>query len=222
MGEVIWFHDVRHPLNRSRRVARFHTPAALRELLACDDQAAFAKLDGLPYHSLLRPYQIEAHEAVENAIRHHRRKMLVAMATGTGKTLTTVSQVHRLMKAGVAKRILFLVDRRALAAQAVRAFASYEAEPGLKFNKIYEVYSQRFQKDDIEDGGFDPNVLPNSYLDGLLVGQTRRVPGTTTWWTPLRTGRARRSWPAPLSPACRRRPSCLSTRSRWLSNGGTD
>ena len=29
-GEVIWFHDVRHPLNRSRRVADFHTPAALR------------------------------------------------------------------------------------------------------------------------------------------------------------------------------------------------
>jgi type I restriction enzyme R subunit len=36
-----------------------------------------------------------------------------------------------------------------LAAQAVRAFASFEAEPGLKFDKIYEVYSQRFFKDDL-------------------------------------------------------------------------
>ena len=45
------------------------------------------------------------------------------------------------MKSGVARRVLFLVDRRALAAQAVRAFASFEAEPGLKFDKIYEVYS---------------------------------------------------------------------------------
>ena len=44
--------------------------------------------------------------------------MLVAMATGTGKTYTFVSQVHRLMKAGVARRVLFLVGRRALAAQA--------------------------------------------------------------------------------------------------------
>jgi type I restriction enzyme R subunit len=35
-GEVIWFHDVRHPLSRSRRVARFHTPAALAELLERD------------------------------------------------------------------------------------------------------------------------------------------------------------------------------------------
>ena len=44
---------------------------------------------------------------------------------------------------GRGRRVLFLVDRRALAAQAVRAFASFEAEPGLKFDKIYEVYSQR-------------------------------------------------------------------------------
>ena len=50
------------------------------------------------------------------------------------------------MKSGVAKRVLFLVDRRALAAQAVRAFAAFEAEPGKKFDKIYEVYSQRFQR----------------------------------------------------------------------------
>jgi len=52
--------------------------------------------------------------------------MLVAMATGTGKTFTMVNEVYRLMKSGVAKRILFLVDRRALAAQAVRAFASFD------------------------------------------------------------------------------------------------
>ena len=38
------------------------------------------------------------------------------MATGTGKTLMTVNQIYRLMKSGVARRVLFLVDRRALAA----------------------------------------------------------------------------------------------------------
>jgi type I restriction enzyme R subunit len=36
--------------------------------------------------------------------------MLLAMATGTGKTFMTVNEVYRLMKSGVAKRILFLVD----------------------------------------------------------------------------------------------------------------
>jgi len=91
--------------------------------------------------------------------------MLVAMATGTGKTFMTVNEVYRLMKSGVAKRILFLVDRRALAAQAVRTFASFEPEPGHKFNQLYQVYSQRFHKEDFdEDEKFDPTVLPGAYL----------------------------------------------------------
>ena len=153
-------------MNRSRQVARFHTPGALQEQLARDWDAALAKLGGAPNDNpKLRPYQREADEGIEKAIGDRKRAMLVAMATGTGKTFTIVNDIYRLMKSGVAKRILFLVDRRALAAQAVRAFASFEAEPGLKFNQIYEVYSQRFQKEDFgEDEKFDPKVLPKSYL----------------------------------------------------------
>ena len=68
------------------------------------------------------------------------------------KTYTTVNQIYRLMKSGVAKRVLFLVDRRALAAQAVRAFSSFEAEPGLKFHQIYETfYSQKFPDGRLRD-----------------------------------------------------------------------
>src|ERR671937_2979863 len=97
--------------------------------------------------------------------------MLVTMATGTGKTLMTVSEVYRLMKSGVARRVLFLVDRRALAAQTVRSFASFEAEPGLKFDKIYPVYSQRFQQSDLDEGAtWDPNVMPNSLLTRPKLG----------------------------------------------------
>jgi type I restriction enzyme, R subunit len=97
--------------------------------------------------------------------------MLIAMATGTGKTFMTVNEIYRLMKAGAAKRILFLVDRRALAAQAVRTFVSFEPEPGLKFNNIYHVYSQKFQREDFgEEEKFDPTVLPNSYLTAPKPG----------------------------------------------------
>ncbi len=121
-GEVLWFHDVRHELNTSRRIAAFHTPAALRDLLARDFDAACDRLLRLPRdHERLRPYQKDANAAVEKAISERKRNLLVAMATGTGKTFTLVNQIYRLMKSGVAKRVLFLVDRRALAAQAVRA-----------------------------------------------------------------------------------------------------
>ncbi len=165
-GEILWFHDIRHDLNRSRRIATFHTPAALQELLARDFDAACSWFAATPNrHPLLRPYQIEANAAIEQAITDRKRQMLVAMATGTGKTFTLVNQVYRLMKSGVARRILFLVDRRALAAQAINAFASFEPEPGLKFDKIYEVYSQRFRREDLGEGEkFDAKEIPRGYL----------------------------------------------------------
>jgi len=165
-GEVIWFHDVRHCAERSRRVAAFHVPSALQERLTRDFEADGERLRQLPnVHPRLRPYQFEANAATEAAVLTRKRQMLVAMATGTVKTFTMVNQAYRLMKSGVARRVLFLVDRRALAAQAVRAFAAFEPEPGLKFDKIYEVYSQRFKREDFEeDEKFDPKVLPASYL----------------------------------------------------------
>jgi type I restriction enzyme R subunit len=171
-GEVLWFHDVRHPLNRSRQISGFHTPVALNEMLARDFDGELARLSEIPMNSLIRPYQCEANEAIEQSIRDRKRKMLVTMATGTGKTLMTVHEIYRLMKSGVARRVLFLVDRRALAAQTVRAFASFEAEPALKFDRLYEVYSQRFQRGDFEDEkGFDPKVLPAAYLTDPNLGQ---------------------------------------------------
>ncbi|MBL8756740.1 MAG: DEAD/DEAH box helicase family protein [Planctomycetes bacterium] len=165
-GEVTWFHDVRHPLNRSRKVAQFHTPVALAELLSRDFDAECQRLVALPHdHPRLREYQKEANAAVETAIASRKRNLLVAMATGTGKTFTCVNQIYRLMKAGAARRVLFLVDRRALAAQAVRAFSSFEVEPGKKFDQVYEVYSSRFQTEDFGDEEkFDPKVLPQNYL----------------------------------------------------------
>ncbi|MFZ1902549.1 MAG: type I restriction-modification enzyme R subunit C-terminal domain-containing protein [Methanoregula sp.] len=165
-GEIIWFHDIRNPLSRSRTIAKFHTPDALAERLKEKFEISCQRLlEWENVHPMLRPYQAEANAAIEQAIRDRKRQMLVAMATGTGKTYTMVNETFRLMESGVAKRILFLVDRRALAAQAVKAFASFEARPGLKFDKSYEVYSQRFFREDFEDDEkFDPKVIPSNYL----------------------------------------------------------
>lgn len=165
-GEVVWFRDLRDPRNRSRQLAKFHTPTALEELLERDFEGAIADLVANPSgDNGLRHCHNEASAAIESAIGQRKRRLLVAMATGTGKTMMIVNEIYRLMSAGLAKRVLFLVDRRVLAAQAVRTFASFEPEPGQKFDKLYEVYSQRFYKDDVGDRDkFDPNVLPKSYL----------------------------------------------------------
>ncbi|MDN7026098.1 DEAD/DEAH box helicase [Methanoculleus sp. FWC-SCC1] len=172
-GEVIWHHDVRHSLNRSQQVSGFHTPDALLERLPADIDASCTQFFRVPDNSLMRPYQREACDAIGEAISDKKRAMLVAMATGTGKTYTMVNLIYRLMKAGVAKRILFLVDRRALAAQAVRAFSSFETEQGLKFDKTYEVYSQQFQRGDLDENEpYDINVLPESYLTDPQPGHS--------------------------------------------------
>jgi type I restriction enzyme R subunit len=87
------------------------------------------------------------------------------MATGTGKTFLTVAQIYRLLESKLVRKVLFLVDRKALAAQAVREFNAFNTPKGNKFTQEYEVYSQRFQREDFgDDCPFDPKVLPNEYL----------------------------------------------------------
>jgi type I restriction enzyme R subunit len=171
-GVQIWFRDARSPFNYSHQVEKFSSPQILESYLQPVDQAALERLKGISNNNpKLRPYQRESNDAMEAAIGRGQRNMLVAMATGTGKTLLMVNEIFRLMEAGVAKRVLFLVDRRALAAQAVRTFASFEAKPGLKFDKIYEVYSQRFFADDLDDDvKYDPKVLPSKYLTNPQPG----------------------------------------------------
>jgi len=171
-GEVTWFHDVRHPLNRARTVAGFHSVGGLREQLGWDLERACQDLAALPNDDQkLRPYQRDANAAIERAIAERKRNLLVAMATGTGKTFTLVNEIYRLMKSGVVRRVLFLVDRRALAAQAVRAFSAFDAGQGLKLNQVYEVFSSRFQTEDFgEEEKFDPKVMPNSYLTDSSPG----------------------------------------------------
>ena len=165
-GELISFLDVRNANNLSRSLADFHSPWALKELFNRNTDVTYKRLQETPNAGdFMRPYQKKAVESIEASIISGKRKMLVAMATGTGKTFMAVNSVYRLLKSGVAKRILFLVDRKSLAAQTAVSFSAYSTPAGNKFNQEYELFSQRFRKDDFEEGDkFDINVLPNEYL----------------------------------------------------------
>lgn len=72
-----------------------------------------------------RDYQQRAIRLVLEAVEKRKRKFLLVMATGTGKTRTCISLVESLMRAGWAERILFLVDRIALRDQTLDAFKEY-------------------------------------------------------------------------------------------------
>lgn len=87
-----------------------------------------------------RDYQIDCIEVLTEEFRRGRRKMLVEMATGTGKTRTAAALIKRLFDANAITRVLFLVDRNTLAKQAEDAFAehlpeipSYRLQSGRRF-----------------------------------------------------------------------------------------
>jgi type I restriction enzyme, R subunit len=72
-----------------------------------------------------RGYQVGAIRAVMEAIEKRKRKFLLVMATGTGKTRVCIALVDAIMRAGWAERVLFLVDRIALRDQALEAFKEH-------------------------------------------------------------------------------------------------
>lgn len=72
-----------------------------------------------------RPYQTEAIRRVTEAIEAARRKFLLVMATGTGKTRTVISIMDVLLRARRVQRVLFLADRRELVRQAMSAIKEH-------------------------------------------------------------------------------------------------
>jgi type I restriction enzyme R subunit len=70
---------------------------------------------------VLRPYQTEAMQALDHALELGKRRFLIELPTGCGKTDLVVLYLKRLFEANRAERVLFLVDRDQLAKQAIEA-----------------------------------------------------------------------------------------------------
>jgi type I restriction enzyme, R subunit len=136
-----WFCDVRRPDNLARALDGWPTPEGLAALLKADVEKSHQQLSVEPfsYGFSLRPYQQSAIENVETAIAQGQRDMLLAMATGTGKTKTCIALIYRLLKAQRFRRILFLVDRSALGEQAANAFKDTRMENLQTFADVFGI-----------------------------------------------------------------------------------
>ena len=142
----IWFLDLRRPDNTPKALRGWLSPTGIIELLERDISTGNEKLQSLPLDLLrdedglnLRDYQIEAVQTVERAIIGGQKNILIAMATGTGKTRTVLGMIYRFLKSERFRRILFLVDRNSLGEQAQDVFATVKLEDLLPLDKIYNI-----------------------------------------------------------------------------------
>lgn len=148
----IWFCDLRRTDNLGHPLDGWYTPEGLTELIKRDEAKAHAQLAKTPfnYGFPLRDYQQQAILAVEKGIEAGQRAILLAMATGTGKTKTCIALIYRLLKVQRFRRILFLVDRSALGEQTVNAFKDTRMENLQTFADTFNIKALEEQTPDTD------------------------------------------------------------------------
>lgn len=117
-GYEIYFQDV--GISNKRLVYGFFSPDDLDNILYLRVNKLPLNLTPVNLTITNRLYQQEAIKRVCEAFDQGRRKALIVMATGTGKTRTAVSLVDVFIRSNQARKILFVADRDALVEQAKR------------------------------------------------------------------------------------------------------
>ena len=147
--------------------------------------ALLAHVTGVKDEISNRYYQKEAIQSVCDAFgERNRRKALLVMATGSGKTRTVISIVDVLERYGWAKNVLFLADRQALVTQAKRAFANLmpnlslcnlvENKVDISARAIFSTYQTIMNRiDDTRDDKGNRLFTPG-HFDLIIVDEAHR------------------------------------------------
>ena len=142
-GELIYFWGYTN--DDARLVNSFYSRRDLERLVYMRQERKPLATIAIPDYYLrqgeqrqVRPYQQDAMKTLDQAIELGKRRFLIELPTGTGKTDLICLYLKRLIQAGRAERVLFLVDRDQLAKQALEAiqdildqYGSYWLRPGM-------------------------------------------------------------------------------------------
>lgn len=132
-----------------------------------------------------RYYQRIAVDRTVEAIANGQQRVLVVMATGTGKTFTAFQIIHRLHKSGAKKKILYLADRNILIDQTMvqdfkpfKKFMTKITSKGDGVDKIdssYEVYMALYHQLVGKEGKPDPFLeVQKNFFDLIIVDECHR------------------------------------------------
>lgn len=142
-GELIYFWDYGN--DDARIVNSFFSRRDLERLVEMRSTRKPLATIEIPEYYLrqgetrkVRPYQRGAMQALDHAVELGKRRFLIELPTGTGKTDLVCLYLKRLIQSGRAERVLFLVDREQLAKQALEAvqdilnqYSSYWLRPAM-------------------------------------------------------------------------------------------
>lgn len=178
-GHKILIYDRRIP--KTEEVNNFLSPQELFEIYKEWKGLQNKNLSPLEYPSYisggkkLRSYQETAIKKVIEAILKHQKRILLTMATGTGKTYTSFQIVWKLLKSGYFSRVLFLTDRIFLREQAFNDYEPFgQARFEIKnknFNINRQVYFATYQtlySDDFY------KTISEDFFDLIIVDECHR------------------------------------------------
>ena len=131
-----------------------------------------------------RVYQKEAVVRVTEALEKGYRKMLLVMATGSGKTRTAASIVDILTRYNWVKNILFLADRTALVKQAKNSFKEYlpnlslcnllDNKDDVESRMIFSTYPTMMNAIDETKNKDGSRIFTSGYFDLIIVDESHR------------------------------------------------
>lgn len=201
-GDIVYFWD--YQAEDARPVSTFFSRKDLERMVYMRRERKPMAAVEIPEYYLregesrkLRPYQTDAMKAMDHALELGKRRFLIQLPTGTGKTDLICLQLKRLIQSGRADRILFLVDRDQLAKQALGAiqdlmgeYSSYWLKAGCTERcenqitvSLLQTMISRYQE--FTSGYFDVVVMDEShrsiygawqtaltYFDAIHIGLT--------------------------------------------------
>jgi type I restriction enzyme R subunit len=200
-GDAFYEHDFLTGQEREIPLSEFPSPdellARYQKEKALDDKEK--QIIAQPYYTsqttyLPRYYQRNAINRTVEAIARGQQRLLLVMATGTGKTYTAFQIVYRLLKSGLKKKVLYLADRNILVDQSIQQdFAPLKKTiHKINFAKddpvtitSYEVYFSLYQQltdreDDERESDEDETVsrlaklFHKDFFDLIIVDECHR------------------------------------------------
>ena len=198
-GDAFYEHDMITGKERQIDLDKFPSPAELLMRFQTEKGITPAEMTAInqPYYTSQttyspRYYQRNAINRTVEAVAKGQDRLLLVMATGTGKTYTAFQIVYRLLKAGLKKKVLYLADRNILVDQSIQQdFAPLEKTiHKINFAKddpvtitSHEVYFSLYQQlagnDEEADTGEDPvarfaSLFQKDFFDLIIVDECHR------------------------------------------------